>query len=93
MSPHRAPGEFLPDGPAPLKKGPAKACPACAATPSKHSDGTYTSGSNLPAPIACTPDARVTAGLFRRCSTPGAHLHERCKVCGLSWLTTFAEGV
>lgn len=26
------------------------------------------------------------------CSTPGEHLHEHCRVCGLRWLTAFAEG-
>lgn len=92
MSPHRTPGEVIPNGPVPLKKGPAKACPGCAATPSKHSDGTYTAGSNLPAPAACTPRARVKVGWFRCCTTPGEHLHEHCKVCGLRWLTAFAEG-
>jgi hypothetical protein len=92
VSPHRTHGEVMLDGPEPLKKGPAEKCRGCAATPSKHSDGAYTSGSNLPAPVACAPAARVRVGWFRHCNVSGEHLHERCKVCGHRWLTAFAEG-
>jgi hypothetical protein len=27
------------------------------------------------------------------CREPGEHLHERCRVCGLEWLTGFAESL
>jgi hypothetical protein len=52
----------------------------------------YCDISSLAQPIACTPQSRAKTGLFSCCSQPGRHLHERCKVCGLRWLTAFAGG-
>lgn len=105
MNPHRTPGEVLPDGPEPLKIGPALACPACGAEAldeyreSVGADGELTrtatgrhEKSSLAQPRACTLRARVRVGWLSRCSTLGEHLHEHCTVCGLEWLTAFAEG-
>lgn len=126
MSPHRTPGEVEPDPPAPLKKGPAKACKGCGATHilarldiANPREGVYRwvdvgrhERSPLPEPRACTPARRVQVGTRKaprtvrflwfwthtvfvdepvHCSEPGEHLHERCRVCGLEWLTAFAE--
>lgn len=97
MSPHRTPGEVIPDGPEPLPKGPATTCKGCGSGPIRVvewcSDGAtpYKQERALDAPIACTPGARV-GFLWWRCRKPGEHLHERCRVCGLEWLTAFAEG-
>lgn len=52
----------------------------------------YSDDSPLATPRACTPGMRLKLGWFSRCSEPGPHLHEHCKVCGLDWLTAFAEG-
>jgi hypothetical protein len=52
----------------------------------------YTDKSPLEHPRACAPLARVKVGWFRRCRKPGNHLHEHCRICGLRWLTAFAEG-
>jgi hypothetical protein len=107
VSPHRTPGEVLPDGPAPLHVGPAKVCKGCGNKRILAIEGGYARLDNgketsailgyhdkspLAHPRACTPGARVKVGWFRRCSDPREHLHERCKVCGLEWLTAFAEG-
>jgi hypothetical protein len=127
LSPHRTPGEALPNGPAPLKKGPAQTCKGCGASavPDRvdvaHSREPHHAWmslgrhalSPLPPPQACTPAERVEVGkrsvgirvpflwFWTRtvpveqpfyCCEPGEHLHERCKVCGLRWLTAFAEG-
>lgn len=105
MIPHRTPGEIIPDGPTPLKKGPAQECPACKARARRKAEqftvagtdrkdqalGEYANGSPLRTPRACTPQVRVKEGWFRRCHKPGQHLHEYCAVCGLQWLTAFAE--
>jgi hypothetical protein len=88
MNPHRVPATRIEDDPI-LPKGPSAKCPACAALPNKYSDGNYNESSNLPAPVACFPERRVSVGIFRRCSVQGSHLHERCKVCGHRWLTAF----
>jgi len=53
--------------------------------------GSYKGTSPLAAPRACSPSRRVSVGWFRRCRLFGAHLHERCKVCGHKWLTAFAS--
>lgn len=52
----------------------------------------YADRSPLLAPRACTPEHRLKLGWFSRCDGPGRHLHESCTVCGLRWLTAFAEG-
>lgn len=105
MSPHRTPGETLPDGPAPLPKGPAKSCPACGLEAIEKIESGYlrngkdarvtigrTDNSPVPMPRACSPERRLPGGLFRSCKAPGRHLHESCKGCGAEWLTAFAEG-
>jgi hypothetical protein len=126
VSGYRTPGEAIPDGPAPLAKGPAMSCAGCGAKAvpnrvdvSHREEGSYRwvdmgrhERSPLPSPRACTPYARVVVGVVARvvrrrvlwlwtretqvkdeilCAIPGSHLHERCKVCGLEWLTAFAE--
>jgi hypothetical protein len=91
VSPHRTPGKVEPDGPAPLPEGPAAKCPACGSKPCIEPWGTRMLISPLPDPRACTPKRRI-GWLWWKCRTPGKHLHERCKVCGLDWLTAFAEG-
>lgn len=99
MSPHRTPGEVLPDGSEPLRKGPAEKCKGCGSprrvdvgsVPNHRPSGGYTPASALREPRACTPRRRL-GWLWWRCRVPGEHLHERCKVCGLEWLTAFAEG-
>ena len=92
MNPHRTPGEVIADGPEPLPKGPAMACAGCGAKRVTWGDGEYKASSPIASPRACVPTARVKAGWFRRCREPGEHLHERCKVCGLEWFTSFAKG-
>ena len=101
MSAFRQPAPPPDDGPEPLTRGPATTCPACRSSRDVDSGcsaypvrigGRYTAKSALVEPRACTPAARVRLGWFRRCSTPSKHLHERCKVCGLEWLTAFAGG-
>lgn len=106
MSPHRTPGEVTPDGPEPLRKGPAHECAACKARARRKAEtlriantdrseqalGEYSDESPLAPPRACIPTARVKIGWFRCCREPGKHLHERCRVCGLKWLTGFAGG-
>jgi hypothetical protein len=46
----------------------------------------------IPKPFLWFWKRLVLADVPVECSTPGEHLHERCKVCGLEWLTAFAEG-
>lgn len=104
---YRGAAERVEDGPDPLQKGPAKACPACTSRRILARDGGYTvvetgketsailgyhPSSPILQPRACTPDRRLSLGWFFRCKRSGAHLHERCRVCGLQWLTSFAEG-
>ena len=103
---YRVPGQRPEDGPEPLPKGPAMVCPACGTqaifklrNAVERKTGKATSArighadkSGLRQPRACTSAARVRLGWFRRCEEPGSHLHEQCKVCGLEWLTAFAEG-
>lgn len=104
MNPHRLPGDVLPDGPAPLGKGPAKSCPACGLLSVDRTEGGFTRDgkdvrmilgrsdrSPLPMPLACTPNKRLKLGWFRRCAGSGRHLHESCKGCGNEWLTAFAD--
>lgn len=100
MTAYRTPGE-RPEEAAPLPKGPTEKCPACGAKPVGKIELCGIMGachretigrdpkSPLPAPRACTPGARVSIGLFRRCKVEGQHLHEACKVCGLRWLSAF----
>lgn len=97
---YRSPEERVADAPT-LPKGPAAKCLGCGAERHVHSgsetlgeaSGDYTTASGLYRPIACTYTRRVKIGWLRRCSEPGSHLHERCKVCGLKWLTSFAGEV
>jgi hypothetical protein len=126
VSPHRTPGEVVPDGLAAMPKGPALKCPACGIEAIARVQAGFTRGgknvdatlgrsedSPLPMPRACTWTKRVPVGTRKapiakrflwfwtrtifvdevvKCTEPGEHLHERCKVCGLEWLTAFAEG-
>lgn len=94
------------DGPEPLQKGPAKECPGCQmkrvleradggtadeATSRVYTVLCYHSSSPLSAPRACTPRSRL-GWLWWKCTEQGSHLHERCNVCGLQWLTAFVGG-
>lgn len=104
MSPHRTPGDVMPDGPTPLQKGPALKCPACKleaiGDPIKvlcrgevvSIDVGRSKSSPIPMPRACVPNNRIKLGWFKRCAIPGEHLHETCNGCGLRWITAFAEG-
>lgn len=94
MNPYQTPGEVIPDGPAPLPKGPAKKCKGCGYAWIITFDSYGHEKGREPAlviPRACTPYTRI-GFLWWKCSTPGEHLHERCRHCGLEWLTAFAEG-
>lgn len=96
MSPHRIPGEIIPDG-KPLDPGPAQKCQACGRSEyvtSRYTDGKpRTTSPTLEEPRACTPGARIRTVLFSRCKEPGEHLHEHCRACGHSWITAFAGAI
>lgn len=103
MNPHRMSGERIEDVEL-LPKGPSATCPGCGATAmlvtrrivhvnaKTEADAKigYSNESPLPPPRACSPGRRISIGVFRRCNVDGSHLHERCKVCGNEWLSSFA---
>lgn len=74
MSPHRTPGEVIPDGPEPLQQGPSERCPACKSKRKLDYSGMfaariaggYDNESALVMPRACTPGRRVQTGTDRR---------------------------
>lgn len=102
MSAYRVPGAVLADGPEALAKGPARRCKGCGAEALDAVTGGFRALPNddrpvvgrhedspLPMPRACTAARRVRVGWFGRCEGRGEHLHERCRLCGLQWLTAF----
>ena len=91
------------DGEEPLGEGPAGHCPACGRyaiadwiktnRAGKEAEVTMNRDPKSPIqePRAWSPSKRVSVGIFRRCKTPGNHLHESCSACGHAWLTAFAS--